>query len=281
MQGSIDGVVGQVKQIKTRPAVDHSIQLSVGPAGSFRIDEGRPQRLAVLKKVIQDRARLAKKAKVNPASVTVHVSVDDVAPFSSFDQVVKVCRKCGFFKFELAIAADEFSFDFTPLDELDPDELHLELLTLRLRARDDGSLADLILNDHRIGDIADLQSLLIEVIGSERGPGSIQESLELEIDCDQDLKFIHLATACQAATGYKDSDGSRVALVKRIWPVMGRLSKETEKIEVIEEVRLEPLFFRSKTTRTSFIASFPKSRFTSRRKRFRRRRLCIRRKAPS
>jgi hypothetical protein len=53
MQGSIDGVVGQVKQIKTRPAVDHSIQLSVGPAGSFRIDEGRPQRLAVLKKVIQ------------------------------------------------------------------------------------------------------------------------------------------------------------------------------------------------------------------------------------
>jgi biopolymer transport protein ExbD len=97
-----------------------------------------------------------------------------------------------------------------------PDDLQLPPMKIRLRAAGGGLLAGMSLNDKSIGTMDELRLQIIGVVGDDRGPGSIQETAEVELDCDYGLRYEHVIQAITAVSGYIDGTGNVVKLVEKI-----------------------------------------------------------------
>ena len=92
-------------------------------------------------------------------------------------------------------------------------------IKVRLRADSQGSLAGILFNDQSIGGADPMQKLrqeIIGLIGDERGPGSIQDEAEVELDCDYELRYEHEIDAITAVSGYLRDDGVVEKLVEKI-----------------------------------------------------------------
>jgi biopolymer transport protein ExbD len=100
-----------------------------------------------------------------------------------------------------------------------PDDLQLPPMQVRLRAGAGGQLAAVTLNEKTFaipGWEKALQLDIIGVIGDERGPGSIQETAEVELDCDYGLRYEHVIQAISAVSGYREDSGNIVKLVEKV-----------------------------------------------------------------
>jgi biopolymer transport protein ExbD len=98
-----------------------------------------------------------------------------------------------------------------------PDEDKLPPMKVRLRASGSGELAQISLNDNNFGtDFRSLHNYIISIIGDERGPGSVQETAEVELDCDYNLKYDNVIRAVTAVSGFVDDNGDIVKLVEKI-----------------------------------------------------------------
>ena len=98
-----------------------------------------------------------------------------------------------------------------------PDEDKLPPMKIRMIAGPSGELAQMSLNDNNFGTRFDsLHTYIIGIIGDERGPGSVQDTAEIELDCDHDLKYDYVIKAITAVSGYVDADGNIVRLVEKI-----------------------------------------------------------------
>lgn len=102
-----------------------------------------------------------------------------------------------------------------------PDDLQLPPMKVRLRAGAGGMLGGVSLNDKGLGadPRASMDALRLEIIGvvgNDRGPGSIQETAEIELDCDYGLRYEHVIQAITAVSGYVDDTGNVVKLVEKI-----------------------------------------------------------------
>jgi biopolymer transport protein ExbD len=97
-----------------------------------------------------------------------------------------------------------------------PDDLQLPPMKVRLRAGAGGMLAGMSLNDRGVGTMEALRLEIIGVVGDERGPGTIQETAEVELDCDYGLRYEHVIQAITAVSGYIDETGNVVKLVEKI-----------------------------------------------------------------
>ncbi|MCA9142287.1 MAG: biopolymer transporter ExbD [Planctomycetaceae bacterium] len=97
-----------------------------------------------------------------------------------------------------------------------PDDLQLPPMKVRLRAGGGGVLAGMSLNDKGVGTMEALRLEIIGVVGDDRGPGSIQETAEVELDCDYGLRYEHVIQAITAVSGYIDDTGNVVKLVEKI-----------------------------------------------------------------
>lgn len=97
------------------------------------------------------------------------------------------------------------------------DELQLPPLKIRLRAGAGGVLAGVTLNEKNFGtDMGALQKDIIGFLADDRGPGSMQEAAEVELDCDYGLRYEHVIQAITAVSGHIDSTGNVVKLVEKI-----------------------------------------------------------------
>ena len=97
-----------------------------------------------------------------------------------------------------------------------PEDL-LPPMKVRLIASSSGELAQIKLNDDSFNVSFDrLHDFIIGLIGDERGPGSIQETAEIELDCDYNLKYEYVIQAVTAVSGYVDADGNIVKLIEKI-----------------------------------------------------------------
>ena len=96
-----------------------------------------------------------------------------------------------------------------------PDDLQLPPMKVRLRAGGGGVLAGMSLNDKGVGTMEALRLEIIGVVGDDRGPGSIQETAEVELDCDYGLRYEHVIQAITAVSGYIDDTGNVVKLVEK------------------------------------------------------------------
>jgi len=98
----------------------------------------------------------------------------------------------------------------------DPDDVVLPL-TVELRADSQGGLADIRINGDSQGrEFKDLRDYVINYLGDDRGPGSVQETAEVEFDCAFNLKYEETVKAITAVSGYKDGEGNIVKLIEKI-----------------------------------------------------------------
>lgn len=126
-----------------------------------------------------------------------------------------------FFMLTFKIIAQEGDFGLTmPLATASAgpvDEIQIPPIVVRLRANANGELVGISANDRDFGTSFDsLHNYILGIIGDDRGPGSIQESAEVELNCDYGLHYRHTVDALTAVSGYVAPDGNVVKLVEKI-----------------------------------------------------------------
>jgi biopolymer transport protein ExbD len=97
-----------------------------------------------------------------------------------------------------------------------PDESMLPM-KIHLRAGVDGELVQIALNDMDFGvSFEKLHQKILSLIGDERGPGSNQETAEVELECDYNLRYEYVMHCITAVSGYVDAHGNVVKLVEKL-----------------------------------------------------------------
>lgn len=126
-----------------------------------------------------------------------------------FIMTFKIVAAEGDFNIKMPISA--------PAEGL-PDPHQLPPLKLRLRANSQGQLVSMKLNERSMGpkDWGILRGHIIDILGTDRGPMSIQASTELELDCDYNLHYDHVIDAITAVSGFIGDDDKVVKLVEKI-----------------------------------------------------------------
>lgn len=123
-----------------------------------------------------------------------------------------------FFVMTFRIAQAEGNFDITmprmtapgrPSDMLPP-------LKVTLRANDAGGLAEIRFADHGYESFRQLHAAIAELVGPDRGPGSLQQTAEVELDCDPRLNYVHVIEAVTAVSGEVGPRGELIKLVEKI-----------------------------------------------------------------
>ena len=88
-------------------------------------------------------------------------------------------------------------------------------LNLRLRADGNGRIAEIILNDNSFGqDFNALNQYILSYVGGTDGPQG-EDSPEVEIDLDYNLRYEHVIQAITAVTGQRQGDDI-IRLVEKI-----------------------------------------------------------------
>jgi biopolymer transport protein ExbD len=125
-----------------------------------------------------------------------------------FIMTFKIVSQEGDFNIKMPLAAPSTGL---------PDDEQLPPMKVRLRAGANGNLAQISLNDNTFGvNFESLHNYIIGIIGDERGPGSVQDTAEIELDCDYNLRYENVVKAITAVSGYVDDDGNIVKLVEKI-----------------------------------------------------------------
>ena len=132
-----------------------------------------------------------------------------------------------FFIFTFKVVTPEGDFNIkmpktAPMEGL-PDDDQLPPVVVRLTATPNGSLSNIRLGQNSLGrDFRTLHTRLRELVGDDRGPGSIAARPEVELDCDYNLKFKNVIGAISAISGYVDP------------------TNKNNIIKVIEKIRFAP-----------------------------------------
>jgi len=121
-----------------------------------------------------------------------------------FIMTFKIVSPEGDFNIKMPLAA--------PSEGL-PDDNQLPPMKVRLRAAGDGNLASIELGQRRLDDFKALNLQVREIVGDDRGPGSVADSTEVELDCDYNLKFEYVIDTITAVSGYVAADGRSIVKV--------------------------------------------------------------------
>ena len=130
-----------------------------------------------------------------------------------------VFQLMSFFMCSLKIVAPEGDFDIRmPLGKSASavmDDQQVPPIRVKLAAGPDGSMASITMNGNPLKDFNDLQKEVVRLVGKGRGPDSLAEKTEVELDCDYGLKYVNVVRAITAVSGTVQ-DGQIVELIKKI-----------------------------------------------------------------
>jgi biopolymer transport protein ExbD len=128
-----------------------------------------------------------------------------------------VFQLLAFFMFTLRISAVEGNFDIKmPADARAAVDMPdaMPAIKVRLAARPDGSLGQLLYNGKPLRDFAALRSQIVAFVGNDQ---AIKESAEVEIDADYHLHYKYVMDTITHVSGYITDDGqTRVNLIEKI-----------------------------------------------------------------
>ena len=125
-----------------------------------------------------------------------------------FIMTFKIVTPEGDFNIKMPLAA--------PSEGL-PDDSQLPPIKIRMRADAAGQLANIQLGQRGLGsNFAALHQEIRSIVGDDRGPGSIAETTEVELDCDYNLKFKNVIEAITAISGYMDESGHVTKIIEKI-----------------------------------------------------------------
>ncbi|MDP6443837.1 MAG: biopolymer transporter ExbD [Pirellulaceae bacterium] len=123
-----------------------------------------------------------------------------------FIMTFKIVSQEGDFNIKMPLQASSGAAD----DTLPP-------MTLRLHADAAGNLANIVLGERSYGtDINGVHLWIVNYIGDDTGPSPRQETAEVELDCDYNLRYEHVIAAVTAVSGYVDPNDNVVKLVEKI-----------------------------------------------------------------
>lgn len=99
-----------------------------------------------------------------------------------------------------------------------PDTSQIPPMKLHLNADGAGELQlPFVLNDQAFESWASLTNYIGDLIGDDRGPGSVQESAEVEIHADYNLRYEYVVQAMDSISGRIDpSTGGIIKLIEKI-----------------------------------------------------------------
>jgi hypothetical protein len=80
-------------------------------------------------------------------------------------------------------------------------------MKLRLQANSSGALNSIRLNARSFENFGQLHRYIIGLVGDQKGPGSIRDTAEVELDCDYNLNYVHVIDAISAISGRLVSAG--------------------------------------------------------------------------
>lgn len=127
-----------------------------------------------------------------------------------------VFQLLAFFMFTLKISTVEGNFDIkmpSPTKMVQSIDSQ-PALKVRLIAKGDGSLAQILYNGRELTSFAALRSQIVSFVGNDQ---ALKESAEVEIDSDYHLHYRYIIDAITHVSGYLTDDGqSRVNLVEKI-----------------------------------------------------------------
>ena len=130
-----------------------------------------------------------------------------------------VFQLMSFFMCSLKIVAPEGDFDIRmPLGKSASavmDDQQVPPIRVKLAAGPDGSMSSITMNGNPVADFNDLQKKVVSLVGKGRGPDSLAEKTEVELDCDYSLKYVNVVRAITAVSGTVQ-DGQIVELIKKI-----------------------------------------------------------------
>ena len=125
-----------------------------------------------------------------------------------FIMTFKVVVQEGDFNIKMPLAA--------PREGL-PDDNLVPPLKVTLTAGSNGRISRITLGDKNFGvDFQQLHGYIAEFIGEDRGPGSIQETAEVEFQPDYNLRYEELVRAVTSVSGYVNREGNVIKLVEKI-----------------------------------------------------------------
>jgi biopolymer transport protein ExbD len=73
-----------------------------------------------------------------------------------------------------------------------------------------------VANNDSLDTFPALTQYVADYIGDARGPDSVQESIEVELHCDYNLRYEYVVQAIDAVSGKRHRDGSITRLVEKI-----------------------------------------------------------------
>jgi len=130
-----------------------------------------------------------------------------------------VFQLISFFMFSLKVVSPEGDFDIRmPLGRAANaimDDQQVPPIRVKLSANPDGSLAGISMNGNPMTDFNDLQKKVVSLVGAGRGPDSLADKTEVEMDCDYGLNYADVVRAITAVSGTVQ-DGQVVELIKKI-----------------------------------------------------------------
>jgi biopolymer transport protein ExbD len=150
-----------------------------------------------------------------------HIGREDKVEMQMTPMIDIVFQLLAFFTMSFKIGVEEGDFNVKmPLAAPSagvPDESLLPPLKLKLMADEDGRLRPdgIQLNERSFADFAGLHGYIRSLVGEESGPGSVGD-LEIEIDCDYQLRYASAIEAVTAVSGYIDANGNIVKLIEKI-----------------------------------------------------------------
>jgi biopolymer transport protein ExbD len=130
-----------------------------------------------------------------------------------------VFQLISFFMFSLKVVLPEGDFDIRmPLGRAANavmDDQQVPPIRVKLSAGPDGTLAGISMNGNPVVDFNDLQKKVVSLVGAGRGPDSLADKTEVEMDCDYGLDYANVVRAITAVSGTVQ-DGQVVELIKKI-----------------------------------------------------------------
>jgi biopolymer transport protein ExbD len=125
----------------------------------------------------------------------------------------------SFFMCTLKVVAPEGDFDIRmPLGKSASavvDDQQVPPIRVKLSADPSGALGGITMNGNPVVDFSDLQKKVVSLVGKGRGPDSLADRTEVELDCDYGLKYANVVRAITAVSGTVQ-DGQIVELIKKI-----------------------------------------------------------------
>lgn len=130
-----------------------------------------------------------------------------------------VFQLIAFFVMTLKIASVEGDFNIKmPLaaPAAGPSSEILPPLKVRLTADAAGELAGIRLGERALPNFAALNQEIRGLVGAQTGPGALADAVEVELDCDYQLKYAYIIDAISAVSGYVAQSGGQRQIVRLV-----------------------------------------------------------------